>query len=117
MVFSVYFYLTSSHSGWFFSFGHSPTLYWLRTSAFKIGLPAMQRLFATHKWVDFCRLPLEGKLSSKARLMRCLLQLVNTISFPPHPSCFATHLPLKGKAFQQILFVLYFNLSKQSAFL
>ncbi len=39
------------HSGWYFIFGHSPTLYWLRTSALQIGLPAMQLLLATRKRV------------------------------------------------------------------
>ena len=39
--------------GWFFIFGYNPTLYRLRTSASFIGLPAMQILLATHKWVLF----------------------------------------------------------------
>ena len=39
------------YNGGYFIFGHSPTLYWLRTSALFIGLPAMQLLLATHKWV------------------------------------------------------------------
>ena len=45
------------HSGWYFIFGHSPILYWLRTSAFFIGLPATHLLLATHKWVVINRLP------------------------------------------------------------
>ena len=36
-------------SGWFCIFGHSPILYWQRTSAFFIGLPATQLLLATRK--------------------------------------------------------------------
>ena len=36
-------------------FEHSPTLYWLRTSASFIGLPAMQFLLTTHKWVPWVK--------------------------------------------------------------
>ena len=36
-----------------FIFGQSPKRYWQRTSAFQIGLPAMQLLFTTHKWVPW----------------------------------------------------------------
>ena len=39
------------NSGWIFIFGHSPKRYWRRTSAFFIGLPAMQLLSATRKQV------------------------------------------------------------------
>ncbi len=39
------------HSGWYFIFGHSPNTTGLRTSAQKIGLPAMQLLLATLKRV------------------------------------------------------------------
>lgn len=38
-------------SGWYFIFGQSPKRYWQRTSASFIGLPAMQLLLITHKWV------------------------------------------------------------------
>ena len=47
------------HSGWYFIFGHSPKHYWLRTSAFRIGLPAMQLLLITRKrvpWVEKAQL-------------------------------------------------------------
>lgn len=37
-------------SGWYFIFGHSPNGYWQCTSAFWVGLPAMQLLLTTHKY-------------------------------------------------------------------
>ena len=37
----------------YFIFGHSPTLYWLGTSALFIGLLAMHLLLTTHKWVPW----------------------------------------------------------------
>ena len=42
--------------------------------------------------LSFYRLPLEGKLSSTARLMRCLLYNLSVYTLPPHPS-FATQNP------------------------
>ena len=64
----------------------------------------------------FCRLPLEGKLSSKARLMRCLFSLVHSVTFPPHP-CFATqNTPSpQGEGFFSKRFVLYFHFENQSS--
>jgi len=54
------------HSGCFFIFVHSHKLYWLRTSALNIGLPAMRLLLATRKRVHLFRLPLEGKLAQRS---------------------------------------------------
>ena len=42
-------------SGWFFLFGHSPKRNRQRTSASYVGLPAMQLLFTTHKWVPWVK--------------------------------------------------------------
>ena len=47
------------YNGGYFIFGHSPTLYWLGTSALFIGLPAMQLLLTTRKrvpWVEYAQL-------------------------------------------------------------
>lgn len=46
-------------STWYFIFGYNPNLYWLRTSAPKIGLSAMHWILATLKrvvWVKHAQL-------------------------------------------------------------